>query len=208
MKLTREIGGKRIAVHVPPSLAPLGEDLLEKLAELDAKGPPLSDGSTIAFGWTQLTLEERGDELVVREPDYCGDALHDTVSDVGYTLRVIVDQLRVCKRVGAEPQDTWYASRLLVKRGALDEERVYLERKPPMHAEDSGWYLGTVNGALEREAPSADDLEMLYVYELFPKRYGLLRAMALPVGYLAVFSRMSIEHVLDPSNDDVWSDEP
>ncbi|WP_437942620.1 immunity protein Imm33 domain-containing protein [Sorangium sp. So ce341] len=205
MRLTRTIRGNQIVVNVPPSLAPLGDDLLTKLAELDAKGPGLREGSTIAFGWAKLTLKDDVDELVVVEPDYSGDALHDTFGDVGDTLRVIANQLRVCKRVGATPQDTWYASRVLFKRGALDERCVYLERRSPRHEDDSGWYIGPAEGPAEqRRVVTADDLDSMYVYELHKRRRELLDAMALPVGYLAVFSDSAIVHVLDPQNEDVW----
>ena len=61
MKLTRKIGQHEITVHVAPSLAPLAEDLLTTLAELDARGPVLQAGSTIGFGWSTLTLEAKDD---------------------------------------------------------------------------------------------------------------------------------------------------
>jgi hypothetical protein len=207
MRLSRNIGAHVVVAHVPPSLAPLGEDLLAKLAELDAKGPPLHEGSTIAFGWAKLTLEEgeSDGELVVAEPDFHGDALHRTFRDVGATLEVIADQLRVCKRAGAVPQDSWYASRVLCKRGALDERRVYLERRAPQREDDSGWYVGPAEQGGAAQEITAADLESVYVYELYARRRELLDVMALPIGYLAVFSDSAIVSVVDPANEDVWS---
>src|SRR5689334_15945280 len=96
MKLDRPIGDRRITLIVPDSIGPLAEDLLDKLVELDAKGPRLAAGSTIAYGWATLTIDADFDgNLEIREPDFRRDAARDTQFGATNTLTVLRRQAAV-----------------------------------------------------------------------------------------------------------------
>ena len=73
MKLTLERPGRLpIVVSVADDQERQGKAILAKLAELDARGPELKEGSTIDFGWSRLTLEDGYDELRLHGPILVG----------------------------------------------------------------------------------------------------------------------------------------
>jgi hypothetical protein len=201
--LKRTIGDRVVVVSVADDYAPLGEDLLTTLEKLDAKGPPIKEGSRIAYGWSQLTiadnLAERG-TLEVQEPDFDGDPMHDTRSGVYDTTDVLFLQGRLCKQLKVEPTAAWFAHGVVLMRGVLDQKKVYLQRQAPSSQQDTGWYIGPVD---KKAQPKPEDLETLPVWKIFQQRRNLLEAMALPVGYLAVFNGSYLEAVLDPNNREV-----
>ena len=197
MNLSRQIDGQQVTISVADHHGPLGEDVLETLQKLDAKGPPLRDGMHVAFGWTVLTLTRVGEELRVYEPDFRSDPLQFTSPMVYDTLWVLAAQISLCKKVRVEPQVAWYTHQVLVRRGVLDERRVYLERRAPSTADDSGWFIGSVE---KHDQPPLSDLDAMPVLEVYRRRRTLLEAMALPTGYLAVYDGDVLEAVLDSGN--------
>jgi hypothetical protein len=204
MEHRRKIGGNVIIVSVADDLGPLAEDLLDTLAKLDAKGPTLHDGSRIAYGWTLLTLEEGYEQeptLMVCEPDYFDDPLQSTLPSFTDTARVLFDQGSVCKSLNVEPVASWYTHEVRLAPGVLDEDKVYLLRRAPASDHDTGWYVGPL---ATRDELKEEELETIKVYELLRRRRDLLHAMALPVGYLAVYFGSIIDAILDPNNKEVF----
>ena len=202
MKLERKIGGRSVAVRVPHQLAPFADDLLDKLVELDAAGPKLQPGSKIGFGWSVLTLDESSsEELEIREPDFTDDSLTRTQLGASDTLEVLANQFAVARDAGAQPLATWYNQQVVVEPGVLDEERVYVQRRPPAFKDDSGWYIGSV---AKKNAPASSELDTMPVWRVFTRRRGLLDAMGLPVGYIATFVDDLIERILDPEDKEVF----
>jgi hypothetical protein len=206
MKVQRKIGANVIAVRIADDIVPMAEDLLDILEKLDKKGPALKEGSRIAYGWTTITIAESLEErntLEVQEP-YFGrghDPVRQLQSGISHTARVILDQGKVCKSVGVEPVVAWYMHDVQLEPGVLDEEKVYLQRRPPASDHDTGWYVGS---AEKKEGPAEDALETLAVWQVFERRRDLLDAMGLPVGYLAVFIDTFIDAILDPNNEEVF----
>lgn len=201
MKLTRRIGKHPVTIQFADDLKPQAEALLDKLAELDAKGPPLHDGSVIDFGWSRLTLEAEDDGLVVCEPDFVGDPKEGTSCVIAATLRISLRQAELLQRLGVEGLDARWDSTLAVQRGALANARIYLERMASENPGFSGWYIGEVkdSGPVKRE-----DLESIPVHRLYTERPELLDALALPPGWLVVFDGQVIEAVLNPAGKNVW----
>lgn len=204
MKHKRRIGEHVVIVSTAEDLAPLAEDLLDTLERLDARGPKLRDGFKIGYGWVMLTLEEgltEDDSLDVLEPNLFTNPLEHTKSTVHETFDVLLEQGRACKLVHAEPIAAWYTHDVQLAPGVLDEDKVYLLRRPPTSDHDTGWYIGSV---VEPEGPKAEELETLPVWRIFQKRRELLDAMALPFGYMAVVVGTYIDAILDPSNKEVY----
>ncbi len=213
MKLTRGLAQHTLVTNCAPRLEAPARALLETLAARDAQGPPLADGSTIDFGWSRLTLRADDDELVVHEPDFRADPTTQTLPFVDDTLQVILDQVQLCQRVGAEAQDVRWNQVLVLRPGALEQPRVYLERQPSPNPRFSGWYLGPVppRGELRpahETATPAGALEELTVAQVYARRPELLAALALPTGWLAVFADEIVEAILNPRNENVWELQP
>jgi hypothetical protein len=196
MKQTRRIGNNIVAVDSAADLQPQAAALLDKLATLHAKGPPLRDGSTIDFGWSRLTLRAEGPELIVHEPDFLGDPLHRTVPQVNETLGVSLAQASLLRRLRVDGLDARWDSFIAMQRGILNQPRVYLKRSPSDQRDFSGWYLGAVEGDAKVEV---NDLERIRVFQLYKNRPELLEVLALPAGWIVVFNSRVIEAILDPA---------
>ncbi len=195
MRFRRVIGEFEVVAACASDLEPQATGLLDKIAELHDRGPAIRDGTTIRFGWSLLTLAGAGHELEVCEPDFLADPLRERLPQVEFTLRVVSQQAALLTSLRVEGLDAGYRDRVVTAKGSLDASRIYLERSEPERPEDSGWYIGPV----EEPERAAEDLEALYVYEIFQKRQPLMAALALPHGCLVVFQDSLIEAVFDSS---------
>lgn len=203
MKTTRQMGSLQAAVFHDDSLTAEAQGLLKKLAELHAKGPALRDGTTIDFGWSRLTLLQRGDELVVHEPDFDGNPFAGGVPDVSRTLGVLRAQLALTAAVGVEPYATRFDQKVALVRGGLELPRIYLERRATSNAEDSGWFIGDAAGAPPRRA-TAETIDVLWVFQLLRRRRAVMQVLALPAPFLVVFDGENIEAIVDGAGKNVW----
>jgi hypothetical protein len=192
--------GAKLVAESSDALGQQARWLLSTVAELAGR-KPLQDGSTIDVGWAVLSIVERNSEFVLCEPDFPGDPFRSQHPDVTVTLMVLSQQKDVLARVGVEGVPTRWSDKIVLAKGCLSAKRLYLERKVEVVAGDSGWYVGLV----DEEKPAAE-YEARYAYQLLTERPELAQALALPHGYMVVFSGSAIEAVLDPANQDVWSD--
>ncbi|MEW6432866.1 MAG: hypothetical protein AB1730_15280 [Myxococcota bacterium] len=193
MMLTRTIGPNTVRVEVLERQRAQAEALLDKLAELDARGPRLQDGTTIDFGWSRLTLVDVDGILDVEEPEFRGDPFESRMPGAFETIGVAQDQVDVLRRVGVEGVDARFDSAVIVRRGCLSAPRIYLKRDEP-EGRSSGWYIGDVaHPEVEKE-----DLEVITVADVFKQRSEAMRVLALPPGYMAVLDGSVIEAVVDP----------
>ena len=204
MRLTITLpDGPSIVVAVGDDQERQGQAILQKLAELDARGPRLKDGSTIDFGWSRFTLKERRGALQVYEPHFLGDALNDTHPTIANTIDVETAQVSVLTAIGnVNGVDARYDMTVYVKRGSLEKDRVFLQRQAP-EGRHSGWYIGESGNWDEVKA---DDVDVMYVFQVYKARPALLNVMALPPGYIAAMNRSIIEAVMEPGGKVVLRD--
>lgn len=202
MRYQQRIGQFNVVANCSDDFAGQAESLLDKLSELDKRGPALGDGMTIEFGWSLLTLYGNEEELVVHEPDFEGNPVVNSVPQVEVTLRVLTEQVTLLNLVGSEGVTAWYQDNVVMDRGCLEMNRIYLERKSPTNAHDSGWYIGRVDKP-ETEI-TADNLELTQVWQLFQRRRSLMKVLALPVGFLVVIRGEEIETVCDENGSNLW----
>jgi hypothetical protein len=213
-EFSRVIGDKTVLLRCDVRLQMQVEWLFDALTEIH-KHQPLEDGMAVEVGWSVLALlcpdELPITMLMVCEPDFDDNPFTNVIGDVTRTLLILAQQNDVI--VATKTEETAHIPRfddtLVLRKGVLDEDSVYLERSEPEGDEDSGWYLGLVSemGAdPEREVP-LDDYEALYVYELLGTRPSLMQALCLPVGYTAVFAGDEIVEVINPEGEHVWANE-
>lgn len=195
---TKSVDGKELVVHCDRSLEPLARRLLDQIAQLSEKGKGLADGVTIQTGWSTLRLKADGSKLVVNEPDFDRNPLRSTKPDVTHTLKVMSDQQHVLDRMHEKGDPAHFNEKVVAKNGVLTEDQIYLERIKTKSRGDSGWYIGPLEDADgEKKMPSPDELEAISVYRLLKLRPAVLQVMALPPGYLAVFSGDDLVSVID-----------
>ena len=202
MRYQRRIGQINVVAVCAEDLEEQAIGLLTKLDELNEIGPAIQDGTTIMFGWSLLTLRGSVDELVICEPDFDGDPFHDYLPQVEYTLRILIQQVALLKLIGAEGVEALYQDKVVIAKGCLGTERIYLERAATAANGDSGWFIGEVEG---REAKyEVEELEAIYVYQIFQIRRALMKVLALPPGYMVLFSGDKIEAIFDADGSSVW----
>jgi len=200
MKLQKRISAGDLSVSCAEDLAEQAESVINKLVELDRRGPRLQAGTKIRFGWSAFFIRLAGEALSVCEPDFKGDPFRDYVPWIDVTLRVLIEQSRLLAQTRVQGVDSYFDDKIVLQKGALTMKRIYLERKPVTHPNDSGWYIGSAD-----DAHRSEDLESLYSFQLVSKRMELLRVLALPLNYLVVFDGNRIESILNEKNQQIFN---
>jgi len=201
MKVSREYHDHLLVANCDPDLVEQANSLLRMIEEAGESASGLRDGFVIEFGWAPLRLRIEKAEFIVYEPDYSND-VNQFVPSVSKTLRVVAEQAALLNSLGLEGVVARYNQGVALKREVLDLHRIYLHRRKPVSDRDSGWYIGPANNP--GEPPESSQLDAIYVYHLLDVRPALLRVMALPLEYIAVFAGDQIEAVVNPSNRRVW----
>jgi hypothetical protein len=202
VKLQRKIGKHNVVVTCASDLVAQAEGLLDKIEELNHR-VPIRDGTTIEFGWSLLTLRDFGEELSVCEPYFRGDPFQDEMPVVEDTLRVLTQQIGLLNRLGVEGFASHFQQKIVIEKGIFACAHIFLERQITEDPDDSGWYIGNAEGGEVQK--SIEDLEKVYVYELFNNRPSVMAVLALPVGYQVIFFGDNIEAIFNIVGEDVWA---
>lgn len=197
----RKIGEYTVVVQCLEDLAIQATALLSKLEQLHSIGPALRPGTVVQFGWSRLTLELDGNNLIVCEPDYDGDPFHHTVPVVDRTLRVIMDQAFICRSLNSVGREVTFDQTIVVAKAAIDTPKIYLDRVETEINEFSGWYLGPTDGDSINEYK--DQVESLYVYQLLNLRPAVMKILNLPFNCIVIFNGDTIETIFDSNGIDV-----
>src|ERR1035438_2207678 len=168
MIVKRSVNSTDLIVECDQSLKPAAEDVVKKLESLHREGLALHDGVRIRFGWSVLTLRAEDHSLRVCEPAFDRDPFHDVNPTIDVTLRVLVSQVRVLKRVGESGTDGSFEEFLLVRNGALEAPSIFLRRQNRASDQDSGWFAGD----LDHIESAGGDLTPIRVYELLDRQIG------------------------------------
>lgn len=162
--------------------------------------PPetLADGRGITLHGNTFVLRATDDGLSVLAPDYLGDPFSDLTEDLSEALWVMDSQARTLRRFGAEGLPTRWDDTLVVQKGVLDAEAVYLHRTVTGREQDSGWYVGPVGGD---GVPGVGDLERIRAYELLTRRRALVPLLGLPDAHLAIVVGDQVDGVQGPDGE-------
>jgi hypothetical protein len=199
IETTAVIGVKRVTARCAQRVALQAQWVLDLLGKLELESEILRDGSRIELGWVILTVAGTSGEFTLLAPDFARDPFRDATDDLTVCLEVQAKQNDVLRRLGVEGETASFQDKVVIAKGALHLERVYLERTANVAKGDSGWYIGPVINTDEKPP-----LEAIYVFELLKHRPDLLQVLALPPGYLVVFDRDKIESILNSDDVDVW----
>jgi hypothetical protein len=203
MKHTIQTGDLRLTAYCRTDLTEQVNDLFIKLNELDSKGPPLRDGTTIDFGWSKLMLKGNEKELVIHEPDFFHNPFSDYLPRVDTTLDVLTQQVSVLNQLRIGGTTAYYSHRIILSKDSLGKDKIYLERSEGMQKDDTGWFIGDVDNKTDDDPP--ENYEVLRVFELLQKRPALMQVLALPPGCLVVFVKDKIVQVFDGSGKNLWT---
>jgi hypothetical protein len=195
---------KPIEVRCEEKLREQGQWLADTIAEFEARGRSLDDGAAVDIGWTTFVLRQQPDgSLRACEPDYGADPFKSLRPEVTTSLIILAGQIDLARAINVTPVPCRFDQTLIVRKGVLDEARVFANRRAPNGA-DSGWYLGPVPQGSPAEPPKAEDLEELRLYQLLARRPNILYALALPAGYTVQWNGLNIEALGDPAGRNLW----
>lgn len=184
------------------------EALLGQLRPLLAaleKLPPedLRDGFVIEGGFSAFILQKTPQGYRIRVPDYLAGPFAATTDDLTLALWVQLEQADLLRRYGIEGRAVRFDDEIAVAKGALEKPVVCMQRFADLGG--AGWCIRAVetgaDGAPAAEA--ADEYEAVYAYRLLRLRPALLKALVLPVGYLAVFDGDETAEILNERNESV-----
>jgi hypothetical protein len=202
VKLERTIQNGTLVVDIDDRLAPVAGNVVDALIECDRRGPAIAADGMIAFAWVTLAFEQVAPGvLAVREPKMTEVDPGGTQPGMTDTVRVLAGQAAVCQVAGAEAEPAWFTQELIIDNEALTSSMVFLRRGPPSVERDCGFYLGCADRA---GMPDPGGLSRLAVWQLFAKRPALLSAMALPVGWSAVFMADVLTAIIDADGKTVF----
>jgi hypothetical protein len=193
-----------VEVRCEDNLREQGQWLADTIAEFEARGRELGDGAAMDVGWTTFVLRIQPDgSLRVCEPDYGSDPFKTLRPDVTTSLTILAAQIDLARVLGLEPVPCRFDQKLVVRKGALDDARLFASRQPPS-GEDSGWYIGPAHPGPAAPPPKVEDLESMRLYQLLARRPTVLYAMALPPGYTVLWKGHDIEALADPQGRNLW----
>jgi hypothetical protein len=195
-------GERTIYVYADPALAPEVARLFALLEDLRSEQVPIDATTRLPIGWTTLSFAvegERGERLVVQEPDYENQPETHTRQDISVSLATLARQRAVLEHAGVAGQPINFDEHVLAIRGALELEEVFLLRVDSPGGRMSGWRLSPTEGF-----EPGSETESIPVYAILEQRPTLVDAMLLPPGYVAFYSGAALTTIMNESDEVVW----
>ncbi|UNL83208.1 immunity protein Imm33 domain-containing protein [Priestia koreensis] len=156
-------------------------------------------GFSIQVGWTVYYLHEREPGIfILTAPDYTKNPFEDITEDLTLSLWVQLEQTHFLKGINVDGLSIKFSDKIILSKGVLDLEKIYLQRIGDVEKGDSGWYIGSV------EDTDATSLYALHAYELLKIRPAILQVLALPNEFIVVFEGSEIKAVLNENDIDVF----
>lgn len=153
------------------------------------------DEAVLRIGWSTYKLVTEDEAIVVTCPDFA-EEVNDWVRDLSLALSVDAQQAHVLSLAGvADGTPALFNEKVVYAEGVFESAELVAQRTEPGKGADSGWYFG-----IPGEDSPAEKLRATNVYKLLRYRPSLLRALALPHGYLAAFTGDEIDVILDASD--------
>ncbi|HEV7889719.1 MAG TPA: hypothetical protein VGP08_03725 [Pyrinomonadaceae bacterium] len=197
MIVERIIGNRRVYAECADAHSRMAANVLDVFERLHANAPPLAPGTQVRFGWSLLRLAGDGGGLRVTEPDFVRWPERRWAPTIDTTLSVQAEQVGLLRRLGVDGVDAYFDQAIILARGALARPDIFIRRTPSVSPEDSGWILATLD---DPEALTRDEnVEGVLIAGLVSRRPSLLQALALPPGFVALFSDEVLVKVFDAS---------
>lgn len=149
----------------------------------------LADGHTLSLPWSRVSVRQRGNELVLHEPDWDSPGAALLLPHVTGTAQSMVMCKLVHELVGVDPVATDYRHTIHMDPDALSAETVILYRKAPGAAGESGW------SAFSK--PNSPNSKAFPLCVLAARRPHLTKVLTLPIGFRAHMIGDSLVRVLD-----------
>ncbi|WP_121616343.1 immunity protein Imm33 domain-containing protein [Virgibacillus halodenitrificans] len=198
-KFEKSIMGKTVIVTAEKELEPQVESLFAILEQVDHN--KLIHGFSLQVGWSVYYLQERETEnFVLTTPDYSKNPFEDITEDLTLALWVQLEQGHFLRNMNVNGLSIKFSDKIILSKGVLELEKIYLQRNGDVEKGDSGWYIGPV------EDNNTTELYALYAYQLLKIKPEIIQVLALPNDYMVVFEGDEIKAVLNENDVDVLKD--
>lgn len=196
-KFEKIIMGKTIIVIAEKELEPQIENLFTILEKVDCD--KLIDGFSLQVGWSVYYLHEKETgNFILTTPDYSKNPFEDITEDLTLALWVQLEQGHFLRKLSVDGLSIKFSDKVILTKGVLELEKIYLQRTGEVEEGDSGWYIGPV------EDDETTELYALYTYQLLKIKPEIIQVLALPNDFMVVFEGNEIKAVLNENDVDVF----
>jgi hypothetical protein len=197
-KFEKVILGKTIIATAEKELEPQIENLFVILEQVESN--KLIDGFSIQVGWSVYYLHEKETgKFILMTPDYSKNPFEDISEDLTLALWVQLEQGHFLRKINIDGLSIKFSDKILLTKGVLELEKIYLQRTGDVERGDSGWYIGPV------EDYDTTELYSLYAYQLLKIKPEIVQVLALPNDFVVVFEGSEIKAVLNENDEDVFN---
>lgn len=193
-----ELNEKNIVMRYSSRLSEQAKWLAELIVDMSRNGVSIEGGVKIQFGWSFLIFRNFDDnQLILCEPDFSRNPFSEEKNSIDSTLEVQALQNSFAKRCGVDPIATLFKDKIILVKGCLNKEKLFMERiEPDLENGDSGWFIKTM------EDDSEDvEYEAIYAFQLLKLRPELMSVLMLPPGFIVLVDKNTIEKVINEKNE-------
>ncbi|MBU7592609.1 immunity protein Imm33 domain-containing protein [Metabacillus halosaccharovorans] len=196
-KFEKIIMGKTIIGTAEKELEPQIESLFSILEQEDRN--KLIHGFSLQVGWSVYYLNEKETgNFILTTPDYSRNPFEDITEDLTLALWVQLEQGHFLRKLNVDGLSIKFSDKIILSKGVLELEKIYLQRTGDVEKGDSGWYIGPV------EDNNTTELYALYAYQLLKIKPEIIQVLALPYDYMVVFEGNEIKAVLNENDVDIF----
>lgn len=196
-KFEKVVMDKTMIAAAEKELEPQMKNLFTILEQVDSN--KLIDGFSFQVGWSVYYLNEKEPEnFILTTPDYSKNPFEDITEDLTLALWVQLEQSHFLRKLSVEGLPIKLSDKIILTKGVLELEKIYLQRTGDVEKGDSGWYIGPV------EDHHTTELYALYAYELLNIKPEIIQVLALPNDYMVVFDGNEIKAVLNENDEDIF----
>ncbi|URZ18607.1 immunity protein Imm33 domain-containing protein [Clostridium felsineum] len=194
--IKRNINGKLFKVTVEEYLKEQAQAFLDVIANIESS--KIKDKFKIQIGWSIFTIVEDSDGFNIVSPDYSKNLFHESTNDLTIPLWIQLEQGILLNKLRLDGEQISFQDKVVCTKEVLSMDSIYMERASEREKGDSGWYIGPVD-----ESITNDKLEAYYAYQLLKIRPAIIKTLALPSGYMAVFEKDELKAVLNEKDIDL-----
>lgn len=195
-KIKKTLVDKLIIMTAEEELEPQMENLFMIIENVNSV--EIIDGLSFQVGWSIYYFKEMEDrQLTVLSPDYSNNPFEGVTDDLTLALWTQLEQVHFLRKLNIEGLSIKFSNKIILSKGVLELEKIYLQRTGDVEQEDSGWFIGAIEGGDNTE------LYAIYAYQLLKIRPELIQVLALPNDYMVIFEGKEVKAVLNENDQDV-----
>lgn len=201
MKYTSYINGKEVVFFCNENLKDIAEFFISILQNEDTAYNIISENKNIQIAWGFYKVLKTNCNYQIVCYDILNNPFNDITEDLSLNLEIMIQQYKILQITKAIAQDTSLQDTMIVQKEAFKASQVYMERCEPQSHNDSGWYMGVINGD---ESDSPDRYVGIYTYELINFCKNALSVLQLPVGTVCIFENGILIEAVDKDNNKIF----